>query len=119
MFVFKIHNSSLDEQMHLYLKIKVIFALNLLLLFFFLFLFLSVDLSAKRKIEKKREKVLFCDSILARNPFVQAVSSSINKKSKKKPEEASKAKEISEDGAKVGMIDLWDDIGAFSPSLLL
>lgn len=70
----------------------------------------------KRKIEKKREKVLYCESILTKNPFVQAVPSSINKKSKKKPEEDSKAKETPQDGAKVGMFDLWDDKGAFSPS---
>ena len=67
----------------------------------------------KRKIEKKREKVLYCDSILTKNPFVQAVPSSINKKSKKKLEEGSKAKETSEDGAKVGMFDMWSDKGAY------
>ncbi|KAG6600893.1 ribosome biogenesis protein NOP53-like [Cucurbita moschata] len=71
----------------------------------------SRDLSVKRKIEKKREKVLYCDSILTKNPFVQAVPSSVNKKSKKKPEEASTVKEASQDGAKVGLLDLWDDKG--------
>ncbi|KAG6599955.1 Ribosome biogenesis protein NOP53, partial [Cucurbita argyrosperma subsp. sororia] len=71
----------------------------------------SRDLSVKRKIEKKREKVLYCDSILTKNPFVQAVPSSINKKPKKKLEEGSKAKETSEDGAKVGMFDIWSDKG--------
>lgn len=44
------------------------------------------DLPVKRKIEKRREKVLRCDSVLKKNPFVQLVSSSKpkSKKSKKK-----------------------------------
>lgn len=42
------------------------------------------DLSVKRKIEKSREKVLRCDSILQRNPYVQAVPSSIQNKKKSK-----------------------------------
>ncbi|XP_022156295.1 ribosome biogenesis protein NOP53-like isoform X2 [Momordica charantia] len=71
----------------------------------------SRDLSVKRKIEKKRDKVLYSDSILKKNPFVQPVPSSINKKSKKQPEGASKAKETSQDGARGGMFDLWDDNG--------
>ncbi|KAL0539715.1 hypothetical protein IC582_023931 [Cucumis melo] len=71
----------------------------------------SRDLSVKRKIEKKRDKVLYCDSILTKNPFVQAVPSSVNKKSKKKPKEASSVRDISQEGPKVGMLDLWDDEG--------
>lgn len=44
------------------------------------------DLSIKRKIEKNREKVLRCDSVLQRNPFIKAIPSSVQnkKKSKKK-----------------------------------
>lgn len=45
------------------------------------------DLSVKRKIEKQREKVLRTDSVLKKNPFVQAVPSSISKKFKKKRKE--------------------------------
>ncbi|KAL5710003.1 hypothetical protein ACHQM5_020618 [Ranunculus cassubicifolius] len=41
----------------------------------------STDFSAKRKIEKHREKVLHCDSTLLKNPFVKAIPSSILKKS--------------------------------------
>lgn len=42
------------------------------------------DLSVKRKIEKSREKVLRCDSMLQRNPYVQTVPSSIQNKKKSK-----------------------------------
>lgn len=38
----------------------------------------------KRKIEKHREKVLRCDSVLKKNPFVQIVSSSKPKLKKSK-----------------------------------
>ncbi|XP_022860260.1 ribosome biogenesis protein NOP53-like isoform X2 [Olea europaea var. sylvestris] len=44
----------------------------------------SRDLSVKRKIEKSREKVLRCDSLLQRNPFVQPIPSSIQKKKQAK-----------------------------------
>ena len=44
------------------------------------------DLSVKRKIEKKREKVLRVDSVLNKNPFVEAMPSSKQKNSKKKKE---------------------------------
>ncbi|KAL8542206.1 hypothetical protein ACS0TY_003172 [Phlomoides rotata] len=40
----------------------------------------SRDLSVKRKIEKNREKVLRCDSVLQRNPFIKPIPSSIQKK---------------------------------------
>lgn len=74
----------------------------------------SRDLSVKRKIEKHREKVLRCDSILQKNQFVEPVPSSIHKKSKKR-KEVSKAKEAAEDGQKgdhvesSGVADIWDD----------
>ena len=43
------------------------------------------DIPAKRKIEKKREKVLYHESLLKRNPFVQPIPSSVvGKKDKKK-----------------------------------
>lgn len=90
--------------------------LSLFALIIFISLFLSIDLSVKRKIEKKRDKVLYCDSILTKNPFVQAVPSSVNKKSKKKPKEASSVRDISQEGPKVGMLDLWDDEGLFFSS---
>ncbi|XP_021295537.1 uncharacterized protein At2g40430 [Herrania umbratica] len=54
----------------------------------------SKDLSVKRKIEKKRERVLRVDSVLQKNPFVQAVPSSKQKDSKKKKKEALKAKDV-------------------------
>lgn len=51
-------------------------------------LYYDSDLSVKRKIEKHREKVLRCDSLLQRNPFVKPVPSSTQKKSKKSHKEA-------------------------------
>uniref|UniRef100_A0A7N0TIC0 Ribosome biogenesis protein NOP53 n=1 Tax=Kalanchoe fedtschenkoi TaxID=63787 RepID=A0A7N0TIC0_KALFE len=52
----------------------------------------SSDLSVKRKIEKNREKVLWRDSILQKNPFVKPVPSSTNrKKNQKKPPAAPSA----------------------------
>ncbi|KAL8192865.1 hypothetical protein R6Q57_027313 [Mikania cordata] len=51
----------------------------------------SRDLSAKRKIEKCREKILRVDSILQKNSFVQPVPSSTMKKSNKKQKELQKA----------------------------
>ncbi|KAJ1261579.1 hypothetical protein BS78_09G040900 [Paspalum vaginatum] len=51
------------------------------------------DIPAKRKIEKKREKVLYHESLLKRNPFVQPIPSSVvSKKDKKK----AKKKELGE-----------------------
>ncbi|CAL4895737.1 unnamed protein product [Urochloa decumbens] len=51
------------------------------------------DIPAKRKIEKKREKVLYHESLLKRNPFVQPIPSSVvSKKEKKK----AKKKELQE-----------------------
>ncbi|KAJ8537217.1 hypothetical protein K7X08_035618 [Anisodus acutangulus] len=74
----------------------------------------STDLSVKRKIEKKREKVLRCDSILQRNAFVEAVPSSTGKKSKKKSKEIQIAKDATQKdlaGGDSGMVDIWDDKG--------
>ncbi|CAK9323915.1 unnamed protein product [Citrullus colocynthis] len=42
--------------------------------------------------------------MLTKNPFVQAVPSSVNKKSKKKPQEASSVKEISQDGPRLACL---------------
>ncbi|GAV62466.1 Nop53 domain-containing protein [Cephalotus follicularis] len=77
----------------------------------------SNDLSVKRKIEKHKEKVLRCDSKLQKNPFVQAVPSSKQKKSKKKQKEVAKLKDAAQDGPKSdcvlasGMFDLWENEG--------
>ncbi|PSS34428.1 P60-like protein [Actinidia chinensis var. chinensis] len=77
----------------------------------------SRDLSVKRKIEKHREKVLRCDSLLQRNPFVQAVPSSRQKKSKKTAKEVQTQKDSvqgppKEDGVSdSGMVDIWNDKG--------
>lgn len=55
----------------------------------------------KKKIEKKREKVLRVDSMLKKNPFVEAVPSSMQKSSKKKKKEALNAKDVVQDVPKV------------------
>ncbi|XP_010554698.1 PREDICTED: uncharacterized protein At2g40430 isoform X2 [Tarenaya hassleriana] len=73
----------------------------------------SRDLSVKRKIEKHRVKVLRCDSILQKNPFVQAVPSS-KPKAKKNEKTSVKATEPPKEVEKVngddsGMADLWGD----------
>ncbi|CAN1172861.1 Ribosome biogenesis protein NOP53 [Linum perenne] len=79
----------------------------------------SKDLTVRRKIEKHREKVLHCDSVLQRNPFVKAVPSSrenkpINHKKKKQPKNKKEQNEapvvkhdITEDGES-GVTDLWE-----------
>ncbi|KAB5544422.1 hypothetical protein DKX38_012534 [Salix brachista] len=77
----------------------------------------SKDLSVKRKIEKHREKVLRCDSVLQKNPFVVAVPSSSLKRCKKKSKKDSEAKDASQDGSKDGavsgseMADIWENKG--------
>uniref|UniRef100_A0A2P2L0C0 Ribosome biogenesis protein NOP53 n=1 Tax=Rhizophora mucronata TaxID=61149 RepID=A0A2P2L0C0_RHIMU len=79
------------------------------------FLDTSKDLSVKRKIEKHREKVLRCDSLLQRNPFVRAVPSSSLKKSKtKKHKKLPHPKDASEDAPvsdHSGLVDLWENEG--------
>nr|KJB74393.1 hypothetical protein B456_011G293300 [Gossypium raimondii] len=75
----------------------------------------SQDLSVKKKIEKKREKVLRVDSMLKKNPFVEAVPSSKQKSSKKKKKEALNAKDVVQDVPKdetvpdSGMVPIWGD----------
>uniref|UniRef100_A0A2N9J7D1 Ribosome biogenesis protein NOP53 n=1 Tax=Fagus sylvatica TaxID=28930 RepID=A0A2N9J7D1_FAGSY len=77
----------------------------------------STDLSVKRKIEKHREKVLRCDSVLQKNPFVQLVPSSTRKKSKRKLKEVPKADDATQVGSKdesataSAMVGLWDEKG--------
>nr|GMD43877.1 ribosome biogenesis protein NOP53 [Ipomoea batatas] len=77
----------------------------------------SRDLSAKRKIEKKRDKVLHFESLLQKNAFVQPVPSSTTKKSKKKSKDAKKAKDAAEecqkDAAAIGsgLVDIWNEKG--------
>ncbi|CAN6340589.1 unnamed protein product [Urochloa humidicola] len=72
------------------------------------------DIPAKRKIEKKREKVLYHESLLKRNPFVQPIPSSVvSKKDKKK----AKKKELQEtqgeknvpmeDDSAEKILDIW------------
>ncbi|XWS74742.1 hypothetical protein CRYUN_Cryun01aG0023800 [Craigia yunnanensis] len=79
----------------------------------------SKDLSVKRKIEKKRDKVLRVDSVLKKNPFVEAVPSS--KQNSKKKKEALKAKDVVvQDGPKYdsapgsGMVPIWGNEGQHS-----
>ncbi|XP_039038787.1 ribosome biogenesis protein NOP53-like [Hibiscus syriacus] len=75
----------------------------------------SKDLSVKKKIEKKREKVLRVDSMLEKNPFVEAVPSSKQKSSKKKKEALKAADAVVQDAPKAesvpdsGMVPLWGD----------
>ncbi|CAI0416198.1 unnamed protein product [Linum tenue] len=77
----------------------------------------SKDLSVKRKIEKHREKVLHCDSVLQRNPFVKAIPSSNdkkkssmkNKKNKKDSTEASTSKDDATKDGESGIVDLWEN----------
>lgn len=79
----------------------------------------SRDLSVKRKIEKSRERVLHCDSVLQRNPFVQPVPSSIQKKKKsKKNGKAIQTNETDADdcsknktAADSGIVDIWEQKG--------
>ncbi|KAK4727668.1 hypothetical protein R3W88_032585 [Solanum pinnatisectum] len=76
----------------------------------------SRDLSVKRKVEKHREKVLRCDSMLQSNAFVEPVPSSTGKKSKKKSKlqiVKDTAQQDQKDlaGGDSGMVDIWDDKG--------
>jgi hypothetical protein len=58
-------------------------------------MFLLVDAPVKRKIEKNREKVLYHESLLKRNQYVQPVPSSlVSKKDKKKFKKHAKKKEL-------------------------
>jgi hypothetical protein len=58
---------------------------------------LIVDVPVKRKIEKSREKVLYHESVLKRNQYVQPVPSSlVSKKDKKKFKKHAKKKELQE-----------------------
>ncbi|KAI4383941.1 hypothetical protein MLD38_009719 [Melastoma candidum] len=69
----------------------------------------SADLSAKRKIEKNREKVLRCDSILQKNPFIETVPSSCQGKIKRVPELNISGKGGNKDASTAAsqMVDLW------------
>ncbi|KAG2290577.1 hypothetical protein Bca4012_034930 [Brassica carinata] len=76
----------------------------------------SHDVPVKRKIEKHREKVLRCDSVLKKNPFVQVVSSSkpkskISEKKKKTNVVESKSSKQPQKNVDDGsvMMDLWGD----------
>ncbi|KAF8104687.1 hypothetical protein N665_0170s0060 [Sinapis alba] len=76
----------------------------------------SHDVPVKRKIEKHREKVLRCDSVLKKNPFVQVVSSSSKPKSKiskKKKTNVVESKSLKQAQKNVDdgsvMMDLWGD----------
>ncbi|KAG8067146.1 hypothetical protein GUJ93_ZPchr0005g15000 [Zizania palustris] len=75
------------------------------------------DIPVKRKIEKKREKVLYHESVLKRNPYVQPVPSSVaakkDKKAKKKElKEAHEAKNVPmEDDSGEKILDIWDEDG--------
>ncbi|EYU42977.1 hypothetical protein ABFS82_14G169900 [Erythranthe guttata] len=81
----------------------------------------SRDLSARRKIDKSREKVLRCDSILQKNPFIKSIPSSIqNKKTSKKNNKSDKTAAgkdaagdslMEETALDSGVGDLWEDKG--------
>lgn len=73
----------------------------------------SRDLSVKRKIEKHRQKVLHCDSLLQRNPFIQPIPSSKQKKTKLKSKETQRSRDAIQNNEKdngvteSGMEDIW------------
>ncbi|MQL82136.1 hypothetical protein Taro_014614 [Colocasia esculenta] len=75
----------------------------------------SKDIPIKRKIEKHREKILHCDSILQRNSFVNPVPSSKQKNSKKKSKEVPnvefKTHEALKDANNLacGFTDIWNE----------
>ncbi|KAL8162648.1 hypothetical protein V2J09_014137 [Rumex salicifolius] len=85
------------------------------------FLDKSTDVDVKRKIEKTREKVLRYESVLQKNPFVQAVPSSTLKKKKKSNKEKNTADMVidasadssNEDDSKEEseMLDVWSNEG--------
>jgi nucleolar protein 53 len=60
------------------------------------FCLLAIDIPVKRKIEKKREKVLYHESVLKRNPYVQPVPSSLTTKKDKKKSKKKESKETQE-----------------------
>lgn len=63
-----------------------------------------LDLSVKRKIEKHRQKVLHCDSLLQRNPFIQPIQSSKQKKTKYKSKEIQTSIDAIQNRKKVSLI---------------
>ncbi|AQK42079.1 hypothetical protein ZEAMMB73_Zm00001d024815 [Zea mays] len=71
------------------------------------------DIPVKRKIEKKREKVLYHESVLKRNPFVQPIPSSVpgkkdKKIKKKKLQETQGEKSVPmENDSVVKNFDIW------------
>ncbi|KAK7276451.1 hypothetical protein RIF29_17590 [Crotalaria pallida] len=79
----------------------------------------SQDLAVKKKIEKHRQKVLHCDSLLQKNQFVLPVPSSTLKKSTKNRKAVSKIKDANQNGHKddsslaPDVFDLWGDKGTF------
>ncbi|XP_047973004.1 ribosome biogenesis protein NOP53-like [Salvia hispanica] len=85
------------------------------------FLDKSRDLSVKRKIEKNREKVLRCDSVLQRNPFIKAIPSSTQNKKKSNRKGKAVPTPVDEDVAQgslkdenthdSGVLDLWEEKG--------
>ncbi|KAG6396794.1 hypothetical protein SASPL_142951 [Salvia splendens] len=85
------------------------------------FLDKSRDLSVKRKIEKNREKVLRCDSVLQRNPFIKAIPSSTQNKKKSNRKGKALPTAVDEDVAQgslkdesahdSGVLDLWEEKG--------
>lgn len=70
----------------------------------------------KRKIEKHREKVLRCDSMLQKNQFVIPVPSSTLKKSTKKHKGVSNTKEATQGSLKVSKLSNIKGFTSFSPS---
>ncbi|CAL4910377.1 unnamed protein product [Urochloa decumbens] len=76
------------------------------------------DIPAKRKIEKKREKVLYHESLLKRNPFVQPIPSSVvskkdKKKAKKKElQETQGEKNVPMEDGSAENLDIWAGNGS-------
>ncbi|RAL54928.1 unnamed protein product [Cuscuta campestris] len=78
----------------------------------------SGDIPARKKIEKKRDKMLHYESLLQKNVFVKPVPSSCTKKSKMKSKGAKKADDsaqVCEKDAAVatcsGIVGIWNETG--------
>ncbi|KQK07592.1 ribosome biogenesis protein NOP53 [Brachypodium distachyon] len=87
----------------------------------------SKDIPVKRKIEKNREKVLYHESILKRNPYVQTIPSSlVSKKDRKKLKKKAKKEELQEsredkvvpmeDDSAEKILDIWGGDAGFAKS---
>ncbi|CAL9069997.1 unnamed protein product, partial [Musa banksii] len=76
----------------------------------------NAEIPPKRKIEKHKEKILHYESLLQKNPFVQAVPSSTLKKLKREKKKANTEKpqaqtDPKEEDTTSNLTDIWGDEG--------